>query len=82
MARSSADAQDQCMHCADPGCLAACPADGAIVKYANASSTSTRKTASAVNSAFPAALSRFRVQPNDEESLQVHALLRSRRRRA
>jgi len=21
------------MHCADPGCLAACPADGAIVKY-------------------------------------------------
>ena len=27
--------KDQCMHCADPGCLAACPADGAIVKYAN-----------------------------------------------
>ena len=25
----------QCMHCADPGCLAACPADGAIVQYAN-----------------------------------------------
>jgi formate dehydrogenase beta subunit len=24
-----------CMHCADPGCLAACPADGAIVKYEN-----------------------------------------------
>lgn len=23
------------MHCADPGCLAACPADGAIVQYAN-----------------------------------------------
>jgi len=23
------------MHCADPGCLHACPADGAIVKYAN-----------------------------------------------
>jgi len=22
--------KDQCMHCADPGCLAACPADGAI----------------------------------------------------
>src|ERR1700730_4797398 len=27
--------KDQCMHCADPGCLAACPADGAIVQYAN-----------------------------------------------
>jgi len=23
------------MHCADPGCMAACPADGAIVQYAN-----------------------------------------------
>jgi formate dehydrogenase beta subunit len=27
--------KDQCMHCADPGCLAACPSDGAIVQYAN-----------------------------------------------
>ena len=27
--------KDQCMHCADPGCMAACPADGAIVQYAN-----------------------------------------------
>ena len=27
--------KDGCMHCADPGCLAACPADGAIVQYAN-----------------------------------------------
>ncbi len=27
--------KDQCMHCADPGCLAACPADSAIVQYAN-----------------------------------------------
>ena len=25
----------QCMHCAEPGCLAACPADGAIVQYQN-----------------------------------------------
>jgi formate dehydrogenase iron-sulfur subunit len=24
-----------CMHCSDPGCLKACPAPGAIVKYAN-----------------------------------------------
>jgi formate dehydrogenase iron-sulfur subunit len=27
--------KDQCMHCADPGCLRACPAPGAIVQYAN-----------------------------------------------
>ncbi len=27
--------KDQCMHCADPGCLAACPAPSAIVQYAN-----------------------------------------------
>jgi formate dehydrogenase beta subunit len=27
--------KDQCMHCADPGCLASCPADGAIVQYTN-----------------------------------------------
>jgi formate dehydrogenase iron-sulfur subunit len=27
--------KDQCMHCADPGCLAACPSDAAIVQYAN-----------------------------------------------
>ncbi|HEY6293774.1 MAG TPA: formate dehydrogenase subunit beta [Terriglobia bacterium] len=27
--------KDQCMHCADPGCLKACPADEAIVQYAN-----------------------------------------------
>jgi formate dehydrogenase beta subunit len=27
--------KDQCMHCADPGCMHACPADGAIVQYEN-----------------------------------------------
>ena len=27
--------KDQGMHCAEPGCLAACPAPGAIVQYAN-----------------------------------------------
>jgi len=27
--------KDQCMHCADPGCLEACPADGAIVQCKN-----------------------------------------------
>jgi len=27
--------KDGCMHCADPGCLAACPSPGAIVQYSN-----------------------------------------------
>jgi len=27
--------KDGCMHCADPGCLKACPAPGAIVQYAS-----------------------------------------------
>ena len=27
--------KDGCMHCAEPGCLTACPAPGAIVKYSN-----------------------------------------------
>jgi formate dehydrogenase beta subunit len=27
--------KDQCMHCEDPGCLAACPAPGAIVQHEN-----------------------------------------------
>ncbi|HCW96113.1 MAG TPA: formate dehydrogenase subunit beta, partial [Pseudomonas sp.] len=27
--------KDNCMHCAEPGCLKACPSPGAIVQYAN-----------------------------------------------
>lgn len=27
--------KDNCMHCAEPGCLEACPAPGAIIQYAN-----------------------------------------------
>jgi formate dehydrogenase iron-sulfur subunit len=27
--------KDMCMHCAEPGCLIACPAEGAIVQYVN-----------------------------------------------
>jgi formate dehydrogenase iron-sulfur subunit len=27
--------KDQCMHCEEPGCLIACPAEGAIVQYQN-----------------------------------------------
>lgn len=27
--------KDGCMHCSDPGCLKSCPAEGAIIQYAN-----------------------------------------------
>ncbi|TSJ87670.1 formate dehydrogenase subunit beta [Gilliamella apicola] len=27
--------KDGCMHCSDPGCLKACPSEGAIIQYAN-----------------------------------------------
>ena len=27
--------KNQCMHCAEPGCLEACPSDGAIIQYTN-----------------------------------------------
>ncbi|HXX93681.1 MAG TPA: 4Fe-4S dicluster domain-containing protein, partial [Planctomycetota bacterium] len=27
--------KDMCMHCAEPGCMVACPAEGAIVQYTN-----------------------------------------------
>ena len=27
--------KDMCMHCSDPGCLASCPSEGAIVQYDN-----------------------------------------------
>jgi len=27
--------KDGCMHCADPGCLKACPAPGAVIQYSN-----------------------------------------------
>jgi len=38
--------KDGCMHCADPGCLKACPAPGATSSTVTASSISMRRTAS------------------------------------
>ena len=39
--------KDGCMHCDDPGCLKACPAPGAIVKYTNGIVDFITRTASA-----------------------------------
>ncbi len=33
--------KDGCMHCADPGCLKACPAEGAIIQQVEAVRPST-----------------------------------------
>ena len=73
--------KDQCMHCADPGCLAACPADGAIVKYANGIVDFNQENCIGCEfcvSGCPFNIPRF--NPDDQASVQVHALLRPRRR--
>jgi hypothetical protein len=74
--------KDGCMHCEDPGCLKACPAPGAIVQYANGIVDFQERE-----------LHRLRLlrqglpvqHPADLEEgsqgLQVHAVLRSGRRR-
>ena len=43
--------KDGCMHCADPGCLKACPAPGAIVQYSNGIVDFVTRTASAAATA-------------------------------
>ena len=68
--------KDQCMHCADPGCLRACPADGAIVQYAE---RHRRFPAGALHR-LPVLRDRLpvqhpEVQSADEEDVQVHAVL-------
>ena len=43
--------KDGCLHCAEPACLKACPAPGAIIQYSNGIVDFTRKTASAAATA-------------------------------
>ena len=72
--------KDQCMHCADPGCLAACPADGAIVKYSNGIVDFNQENCIGCEYLrLGLSVRHSALQPDDEKSLQVHALLRSRR---
>ena len=67
------------MHCEDPGCLRACPADGAIVQYTNGIVDFQQENCIGCQycvSGCPFDIPKFN---SDEEGLQVHALLRSRR---
>jgi len=52
--------KNQCMHCAEPGCLAACPADGAIVQYTNGIVIFNRISVSVAATASADARSTFR----------------------
>ena len=75
--------KDQCMHCADPGCLRACPADGAIVQYTNGIVDFQQENCIGCEfcvSGCPFDIPKF--NPFDEEGLQVHAVLRPRGRRS
>ena len=71
------------MHCEDPGCLRACPADGAIIKYENGIVDFQQENCIGCGyciSGCPFDIPKFNRE--DEEGLQVHALFGSRRRGA
>jgi len=53
--------KDGCMHCAEPGCLAACPSPGAIIQHANGIVDFDQDHCIGVAIASPVARSTFRV---------------------
>ena len=72
--------KDQCMHCEDPGCLRACPADGAIVQYTNGIVDFQQENCIGCQYLHLGLSVRHpEVQRHDQESLQVHAVRGSRR---
>ena len=67
------------MHCADPGCLRACPADGAIVQYQNGIVDFQQENCIGCQycvTGCPFNIPKFNSQT--KKVLQVHALLRPR----
>jgi len=65
----------QCMHCAEPGCLEACPADGAIVQYTNGIVDFQQDHCIGCGYCVTAARSTFRsstVSPSDVQVLPLH----------
>ena len=74
--------KDQCMHCDEPGCLAACPAPGAIVQYANGIVDVNPDQCIGCRyceTGCPFDVPRF--SPDHRKDVQVHALRRPRLRR-
>jgi len=72
--------KDGCMHCADPGCLKACPAPGAIVQYANGIVDFHEENC--IGCGYCIAGCPFdipRILEEGPQGLQVHTLFRSRR---
>ena len=68
------------MHCEDPGCLRACPADGAIVQYTNGIVDFQQENCIGCQYCVTGLPVRHpEVQSADQEGLQVHAVLGPRR---
>jgi formate dehydrogenase iron-sulfur subunit len=71
------------MHCADPGCLKACPSPGAIVQYANGIVDFSRENCIGCGYCVKGCPFNIpRISQGRSQGLQVHAVLRPRRRRA
>ena len=68
------------MHCEDPGCLRACPADGAIVQYTNGIVDFQQENCIGCQVLrLGLSVRHSEIQQHDEEGLQVHAVLGPRR---
>jgi formate dehydrogenase iron-sulfur subunit len=69
--------KDGCMHCADPGCLKACPSPGAIVQYANGIVDFKQENCIGCgNCVTGCPFDIPRISEKGQEGLQVHAVLR------
>ena len=70
------------MHCDDPGCLKACPAPGAIVQYANGIVDFHQENCIGCGYCVTGCPFNIpRISQGGQQGLQVHAVLRPRRRR-
>lgn len=74
--------KDGCMHCADPGCLKACPSEGAIIQYANGIVDFQSEHVHwlrLLHSGLPVRCPSH--EPGRQPRLQMHAVRRPRKRR-
>ena len=75
--------KDGCMHCADPGCLKACPAPGAIVQYSNGIVDFIHENCIGCGYCIKGCPFNIpRVSKKDAPCLQMHLMLRPCRRGA